>query len=377
MKAFEASIGSVPANGLMAPHETRSKAIAGVVRPMPALPVNAMALRRKLSAFVAACAAAPLFAAAQPAAKIPRIALVQANVSLADMQGSDPADGLTQEFLQRLRQLGYVEGRSISIERRSAEGQPERLPSLMKEVVDLGVNVIVTLGSAVRVARGATSTIPIVGLLDDPVAAGVTATLARPNQNVTGVTFTSGVAMIGKSLQLLKQAAPRSRRVAVFDFKYVDANATPFAHQRRMAAEAAARELGLTLVAVGVNSADDLDEAFAVIDREGADAMMDITSTVTYAHRHRIIDFAARRRLPAIYVCRPCVEQGGLMSYESSSDGAQRMAEYVDKLLRGAKPADLPFEQPSKYQLVINLKTATQLGLAIPQSLLLAAEVID
>src|SRR4051794_25989186 len=126
VKAFEASIGSVPANGLMGPHETRSKAIAGVVRPMPALPVNAMALRRKLSAFVAACAAAPLLAAAQPAAKIPRIALVQANVSLADMQGSAPADGLTQEFLQRLRQLGYVEGRSISIERRSAEGQPER-----------------------------------------------------------------------------------------------------------------------------------------------------------------------------------------------------------------------------------------------------------
>jgi len=236
--------------------------------------------------------------------------------------------------------------------------------------------VIVTLGSAVRVARRATSTIPIVGLLDDPIAAGVTANLARPTQNVTGVTFTSGPALLGKSLQFLKEVAPRSRRVAVFDFKYVDANATPFVHQRRQAAEAAARELGLTLVAVGVNSGDDLDQAFALIDRAGVDAVMDITSTVTYVHRHRIIDFAAQRRLPAIYVCRECVDEGGLMSYMSGSAGSERLAEYVDKLLRGAKPADLPFEQPSKYELAINLKTAAQLGLTIPQSLLLVAEVI-
>lgn len=335
-----------------------------------------MTTRRKLAAFIAACAVAPLFVGAQPAAKIPRIALVQLNVSLADMQGSKPADGLTQEFLQRLRQLGYVEGRSISIERRSAEGQPERLPALMKELVDLGVDVIVTLGRGVRAAHDATRTIPIVALLDDPVSAGLAATLARPSQNVTGVTFTSGVALIGKSLQLLKQAAPRSRRVAVFDFKYVDPNVTPFVQQRRLAAEAAARGLGLTLVAVGVNSADDLDQAFALIDRERVDAVMDITSTVTYAHRHRIIDFVAQRRLPAIYVCRPCVDEGGLMSYGSGSDEAERLADYVDKLLKGAKPADLPFEQPSKYELVINSKTAAQLGLTIPQSLLLVAEVI-
>ena len=331
--------------------------------------------RRKLVAFIAACAAAPLFAGAQPA-QIPRIALVHPNVPLVDMQGPKPADRLTQEFLQRLRQLGYVEGRSISIERRSAEGQPERLPPLMKDLVDLRVDVIVTLGSAVRVARRATSTIPIVGLLDDPVAAGVTASLARPTQNVTGVTFTSGLALIGKGLQLLKEAAPGSRRVAVFDFKYVDANVTPFTHQRRLAADAAARELGLTLIAVGVNGADDLDPAFAVIDRERVDAMMDITSTVTYVHRRRIIDFAAQRRLPAIYVCRTCVEEGGLMSYGSGFDEAERLAEYVDKLLRGAKPADLPFEQPNRYELVINLRTAAQLGLTIPQSLLLVAEVV-
>ena len=292
------------------------------------------------------------------------------------MQGPKPADGLTQEFVQRLRELGYVDGKSIFIERRSAEGEPERLPRIMNALVDLKVDVIVTLGRGVLAARRATSTLPIVALLDDPVAAGVTASLSRPSQNVTGVTFISGIAILGKSLQLLKQAAPGLRRVAVFDFKYVDANVTSPVHRRRLVVEAAARDLGLTLISIGVDSADDLGQAFAVVDRERVDALMDITSSVTYVHRRRIIDFAAARRLPAIYVCRTCVEEGGLMSYASSSDEAVRLAEYVDKILRGAKPADLPFEQPSKYELVVNLKTAALLGLTIPQSLLLVAEVV-
>jgi putative ABC transport system substrate-binding protein len=292
------------------------------------------------------------------------------------MHGLKPADGLTQDFVQRLRQLGYVEDRSISIERRSAEGKPERLPRIMRDLVDLRVDVIVALGQAVIEAHRATSTTPIVAYLDDPVAVGLTDSLSRPNQNVTGVTFISGLELLGKSLQLLKQAAPASRRVAVIDFKYVDAKVTPNVHRRRLAVEAAARDLGLTLITAGVNSADDLEQAFAVIDRERVDAMMDITSPLTYVQRHRIIDFAARRRLPAIYVCRTCVEEGGLMSYGSGSDAAERLAEYVDKILRGAKPADLPFEQPSKYELVINLKTAALLGLTIPESLLLVAEVV-
>jgi putative ABC transport system substrate-binding protein len=348
--------------------------IAG--RLLPVLLTHSVTPRRKLTAFIAACAAAPLFAGAQPAAKIPRIALVAPNIPLADMQGPHPADAFTQEFIQRLRQLGYAEGQSIAIERRSAEGQPERLLALMKDLVDLRVDVIVTMGSAVRAARRATGAIPIVGYIDDPVAAGVTGSLARPDQNVTGVTFTSGLAFLGKTLQLLKQAAPRSRRIAVFDFKYVDAKVTPFTHQRRVAVEAAARELDVTLIHVGVSSGDDLEQAFATIEREGADAMMDISSTVTYLHRHRLIDFAARRRLPAIYVCPPCVQEGGLMSYASGTNAAERLAEYVDKILRGAKPADLPFEEPSKYELLVNLKTAAQLGLTIPQSLLLVAEVV-
>jgi putative ABC transport system substrate-binding protein len=196
------------------------------------------------------------------------------------------------------------------------------------------------------------------------------------NMPVCTTVFTAVAARCLERVKLLKQAAPASRRVAVIDFRDVDANATPFTHQRRVAAEAAARDLGLTLIEVGVNSADDLDPALEVIDRERVDAMMDITSTVTYVHRRRIIDFAAQRRLPAIYVCRPCVEEGGLMSYGSASGEAERLAEYVDKLLRWAKPADLPFEQPSKYELLINSTTAAQLGLTIPQSLLLVAEVV-
>jgi putative ABC transport system substrate-binding protein len=292
------------------------------------------------------------------------------------MYGPRAADEFTQGFVQRLRELGYVEGRNISIERRSAEGQHQRLPVLMKQLVDLRVDVIVTLGTGALEARRATSTIPIVAYLDDPIGAGLTANLSRPTQNVTGVTVTSGLALIGKRLQLLKQAAPRSRRVAVIDFKYVDANVTPGTHERRLAAETAARDLGLLLIDAGVNSADDFEQAFAAISRERADAMMDMVTTVTWAHRDRLIAFAAQRRLPAIYGSRRAVEEGGLMSYATGSGAAERLAEYVDRILRGARPADLPFEQPTKFELVINSKTAALLGLTIPDSLLLVAEVV-
>lgn len=332
--------------------------------------------RRTFVTVIGACAAAPLFAGAQPAAKIPRVALVNPSVSLADMYGETPGDVLTQGFVQRLRELGHVEGRNISIERRSAEGRFERLPQLMKELVDLPVDVIVTLGNGATEARRATSTIPIVAYIDDPVGGGLTASLGRPTQNVTGVTLTSGLAFIGKRLQLLKQAAARSRRVAVIDYKYVDAHATPGPHERRRAADVAARELGLTLFFAGSNTADDFEQAFAAIDRERADALMDMGTPVTWANRRRLIDFAAQRRLPDIYGYRTCVEEGGLMSYGQVDAAAPRLAELVDKILRGARPADLPFEQPTKYELVINLKTATLLGLTIPEPLLLTAEVV-
>jgi len=324
---------------------------------------------------MAASLAAPLFAGAQPAPRLPRVALVLVNPSLADMQGPKAADGLTQEFIQRLRQLGYVEGRTIAIERRAVEGQLERLSGVMEELVELRVDVIVTLGAGATAARRATSTIPIVAYVEDPVGQGFTASLSRPTQNVTGMAFTSS-GIIGKRLQLLKLAAPKSERVAVIDFKYVDAKATPSTHRRRLAAEAAARDLGLTLITAGVSSADDLDQAFAVIDRERADALLDMGTSASYVNRRAIVDFAAQRRLPAMYGCRPCVEDGGLMFYGSNSGPAEHFANYVDKILRGAKPVDLPFQEPTTYELVINLKTAAQLGLTIPESLLLVAEVI-
>jgi len=330
----------------------------------------------KLLAFVAAWAGAPLFAAAQPAAKVPRVAIVQLAAPLADMQGAKPADELTAGFVERLRELGYAEGRTILIERRSAEGQLQRLPALMKELVDLRVDVIVTGGPGAQAARGATSTIPIVAAVGDPISAGLTASLGRPTRNVTGLAATSMLALIGKSLQLLKQAAPSSQRVAMLDSKYVDANATPGAHERRLAAEAGARDVGLTIVPAGIDNADDLERALAVFDRERVDALMVIDTPITYLQRRRIIDFAAQRRLPSMFECSKCVEEGGLMSYGDSGPSAPRLAEYVDRILKGAKPADLPFEEPTKFELVINLKTAASLGLTIPKSLLVVAEVV-
>lgn len=292
------------------------------------------------------------------------------------MAGPDPADSNVRAFLHRLGELGHVEGRNISIERRSAGGQLERLPALMAELVELRVDVIVAVGNAAHDAQLATSKIPIVAWIDDPVVAGLTSDLARPTRNITGVSGTASPAIYGKRLQLLKEAAPQTRRVAAIDFKYVDSVVTPGTHLRRLAAEAAARDLGLTLVAVGVDAPDEFEQAFAIIEKERADAIIDMGTPNNFVHRRRIIDFAAQRRLPAIYARRESPEAGGLMSYAPRELPGSRMAVYVDKILKGAKPSDLPFEQPTNFELVINLKTARLLGLAIPQSLLMAADVI-
>ncbi len=335
-----------------------------------------MTLRRDLLIVIVASLGVPSLAGAQ--LSVPRIAIVLPNVPIADMQGPKPADGLTDRLVARLNQLGYVEGKSLSIERRSAEGKSELLPKLMKEMVDLRVDVIVTLAEGAMEARKATSTIPIVAYVGDPIASGLTASIRRPTQNVTGVTLTSSASILGKSLQLLKQAIPAARRVAMIDFKYVDSVTTPGTHRRRVAAEAAARELGLILIPIGVDTVDDFEPAFALLERERPEAMVDVSTTFTVQHRRRIIDFAARQRLPTIYGCRSCVEEGGLMSYgEGDSAQPERMADYVDKILKGTNVADLPFQEPTRFDLVINLKTAALLRLTIPESLLLIAEVIN
>jgi len=339
------------------------------------LRADAMIRRRAFVGLATACTVSATFGArAQPAVKVPRVALVLPDAPLVDLLGPNPVDPTARGFVNGLRDLGHIEGRNISIERRSAEGQPERLRALMQELVGLRMDVIVTVGPGVRDAQRATSTIPIVAWIDDPVAAGATTSLGRPSRNVTGL---SGIAIHGKRLQLLKEAAPQSVRVAAIDFKYVDSIETPGTYVRRRAAEAAARDLGVTLIAVGVNKPEDFEQAFAVIARERADAIIDMGTPINLVHRRRIIDFATRQGLPAIYSQREFPESGGLMSYAPSDDhSGARLAAYVDSILKGAKPADLPFEQPTKFALVINLKTAKVLGLTISPSLLLRADEV-
>lgn len=317
------------------------------------------------------------FGLAQPAAKIPRVGLVHPSVPLAEMVGPDPFESNLRAFVHRLRDLGYVDGRNIVIERRSGEGQLDRLPGLMKELVELRVDAIVAIGNAAQDAQRATSTIPIVAWVDDPVASGHTSDLGRPTHNVTGISGTASAAIHGKRLQLLKQAAPKSSRVAAIDFKYVDSTVTPGTHRRRRASEVAARDLGMSVIAIGVDNAEDFDQAFALIERERADSIIDMGTPNNFAQRMRIIDFAARKQLPAIYARRECVEDGGLMSYAPSELPGSRIAIYLAKILKGAKPSDLPFEQPTTFALVINSTTARRLGLVIPQPLLLTAEVIS
>jgi putative ABC transport system substrate-binding protein len=336
-----------------------------------------MTARRKLMGHIAACAVtlgAPLFVGAQLVAKHPRVAFVNPGGPLSDMVGPDPVDRTAGAFVNRLRELGYEEGRNISIERRSAEGQHERLPALMKELVNLRVDVIVAVANAAQDAQRATSTIPIVAIVDDPIATGLTSNLARPTSNITGVSSEGSLAIHAKRLQLLKDAVPKVKRIAVLDFKYVDSIVTPGTHSRRLAAEAGARDLGLTLIPVGADSAEDFEQAFMVVAKERADAILDMGNNIYY--RHLTIDFAAQKRLPAMYVSRRWPESGGLMSYGSGNLGG-RMAEYVDRILKGSRPSDLPFEQPTKFELVINLKTAALLGLTIPNSVLLSAELIN
>jgi putative ABC transport system substrate-binding protein len=315
-------------------------------------------------------------ARAQPVVRTPRVVFVHPSLPLADMVGPNAVDSNVRLFVQRLRELGHVEGRNIIIERRSAQGQLERLPVLMNELVGLPVDVIVAVGNAAQEAHRATGTIPIVAWVDDPVANGLTSDLARPTGNVTGVSGTASLAIHGKRLQLLKEAAPKSSRIAAIDFKYVDGIVTPGTHRRRLAVEAAARDLGVALIPAGIDTPEDFEEAFGVIVRERADAIIDMGTPNNFAHRRLIIDFAAKRRLPAIYTRREFPEAGGLMSYAPRDLPASRMAEFVDKILKGAKPADLPFEQPTNFALVINLKTAANLRLPIPHSLLLNSEVV-
>ena len=301
---------------------------------------------------------------AQQVEKVPRIGLVR--------PGSPP-DPYVDAFRQGLRDLGYVERQSIGIEYRWAEGRSARLPLFAAELVHLKVVVIVTQGElATRAVKEATSTIPIVmATSGDPVGAGLVASLPRPGGNVTGL---SSVApdLNGKQLQLLKEAVPKVSRVAIL---YDRSNLATVLGVKE--AQFAAPALGLTLQLLEVRSPDDFGPAFDAMTRERAEALFTFGDPFTLAHQRRILDFAAKRRLPAISQFRDFADDGGLMSYGPNRlDMFRRAATFVDKILKGAKPADLPVEQPTKFELVINLKTAKQIGLTIPPNVLARADKV-
>ena len=304
--------------------------------------------------------AAPLAALAQQPAKTPRIGLL------------DYA-AFWEPLRQGLRKLGYVEGQNIAFEYRPTEGRRERLPDLAAELVRLKVDVIVTFGTPATVAaKQATTTIPIVMVgTGDPLRTGLVASLARPGGNVTGNTIL-GAELSGKRLELLKEALPKVSRVALL---WNPTNPNQVVHFEDI--QVGARALGVTVQSVKVSSPDEFESAFAAMMRERPDALYMTADPMHQFHVGRIIDFAAKSRLPAMYQVPENAVAGGLMAYGASlPELFRRAALYVDRILKGAKPPDLPVEQPTKFELVINLKTAKALGLTIPPSLLLRADHI-
>ncbi len=312
---------------------------------------------------------APLAAEAQQAGKIYRIGLLLA-------LSPELVQAVLDAFRQGLRDLGYVEGKNIVIEYRSAEGKLDRLPGLAAELVRLKVDVIVTgLNPGTVAAKQATTTIPIVMAIGiNPVGAGLVPSLARPGGNVTGLTYDVSPEIHAKRLQLLKEVVPQVSRVAVL---WDPSFAPDVVEISARAVRNAAQKLGVTLHFVEVRGPDDFDQAFAAMARERANGLLAFGGPLLFAHRRRIADLAAKHRLPATYVVREFADSGGLFSFGANqADLYRRAATYVDKILKGAKPADLPVEQPTKFELVINLKTAKALGLTIPQSVLIRADEI-
>jgi putative ABC transport system substrate-binding protein len=308
-------------------------------------------------------------AQAQQPKKVPRIGYLSAG---------DPASESTRSEViwLALRELGYVEGQNIAIEYRYSHGKNDRASELAAELVRLRVDVIVVAGGDpwIRAAKNATKTIPIVmvGVGADPVEAGLVESLARPGGNVTGIT-NLGPELGGKRLELLKEAVPKLARVAVL----YDPASPGTAREMQELLPVAARALGLTVQAWDVRAADGFEKVFAALSKERPDGLYVLAGPLVRANGKRIADFALKSRLPSMYAIRESVDAGGLMYYGADvADSYRRVAYYVDRILKGAKPADLPVEQPTKFELVINLKTAKQIGLTIPQSMLYRADKV-
>ena len=324
--------------------------------------------RRDFLIAAGALLTAPLAAGAQQAAKVARIGYLSPNLAASPH--------LRVAFRQGMRDLGYVEGRNVVIEFRDAERKTERLPALAAELVALKVDVIVTEGGTLgpRVAMEATTTIPIVFVAGDPVGSGLVTSLARPGGNVTGLS-SLGPELVGKSLELLKQVLPGVDRVAVL--RQPVALGERVAKDMLKAADVAARALGVQPQFIEARDPDELDRAFSDMTWARVGALSVLPANMFLREHRRLVDLAARNRLPAVYTSREFVDAGGLMSYGANQpDLHRRAATYVDKILKGAKPGDLPVEQPTKFELVINLRTAKALGLTIPQSVLVRADEV-
>jgi putative tryptophan/tyrosine transport system substrate-binding protein len=321
--------------------------------------------RRFLLTSVAGALAAPFAAGAQPAGKVPRVGF---------LLGLSPGPSREVDAFQRgLRELGYIEGQNIAIDYRYARGQVERLPELAAELVRLNPDVIVApYTPPALAAKRASSTIPIVfAAVADAVGAGLIASLARPGGNITGLTST-GAELGGKRLELLKQVISKTSRVAVL---YNPADQSNVLVLKQL--QESAPNLGLTLQPLAIREPGDFEGAFSAMARERTHAMVGAAGVLTSEHKEVLVGLAAKRRLPTMWAHRQFVDAGGLISYAVNFyDQIRQTAVYVDKILKGAKPGDLPVEQPTRYELVINLKTAKALGLTIPQSVLLQADQV-
>src|SRR5215472_16773260 len=334
---------------------------------MPRLEPWGLAMRRRdfINAVTGAATIWPLSVRAQPRGKLPTIGFLG-----ADESAFSP---WTSAFVARLRELGWIENRTIAIEYRWSEGRTERYAEIAAEFVRLNVDVIVTVGSAVPTVKEATAVIPIVfAVAIDPVGSGLVASLAKPGGNVTGLSL-QATNLAGKRLELLREIVPQLRRLGII---FNVGNAQPVLEMGET--QAAARMLGLDVAPLVIQRAEDIAPAFAAVKAQ-ADALYVAIDQLMVANLTRILTLALGEGLPTVFSTRDFVRAGGFMSYGPSySDMFRRSADYVDKILRGTKPGDIPVEQPTKFELVVNLKTAKALGLTIPESFLLRAdEVIE